>query len=130
MPTFPSIASTSSSLLQKASTLARSTGSGSTFVHFEGLTLVTSLAQIGAHLFAVSRYLSFGGRGFTPHDTRHHLGNPLLRLLESFVRHSGWITTGAGEKQSTPDITNAYEVIGCGVEAENRAMVYAGYHSP
>ena len=115
--------------MQKASTLARSTGSGSTLVHFEGLALVTSLAQIGAQLFAVSRYLTFGRRGFTPHDARHHLGNPLLRLLETFVRHGGWMTTGAGEKQSTPDITNAYEAIGPGVEAENRAMVYAGHHS-
>ena len=131
--------------LQKASKSARSTGSGSTLVHSESPAPVMSLAQIGAELFAVCLVTCYSEGEDSLRTTLDSIStthySDSRKLL--FVVADGMIT-GAGEKRSTPDICvsllepdprfgnpmpMAYEAVGSGAKAENRAMVYAGHYS-
>lgn len=131
--------------LQKTSKSARSTGSGSTLVHSEAPAPVMSLAQIGAELFAVCLVTCYSEGEDSLRTTLDSISttnySDSRKLL--FVVADGMIT-GAGEKRSTPDICvsllepdprfgnpmpMAYEAVGSGAKAENRAMVYAGHYS-
>ena len=132
--------------LQKGTSKSpRSTGSGSTLVHSEGPAPVMSLTQIGAELFAVCLVTCYSEGEDSLRTTLDSISTTQYsdsrKLL--FVVADGMIT-GAGEKRSTPDICvsllepdprfgnpmpMAYEAVGSGAKAENRAMVYAGHYS-
>lgn len=123
----------------------RSTGSGSTLVHSDAPAPVMSLTQIGAELFAVCLVTCYSEGEDSLRTTLDSISTTKYsdsrKLL--FVVADGMIT-GAGEKRSTPDICvsllepdarfgnpmpMAYEAVGSGAKAENRAMVYAGHYS-
>jgi chitin synthase len=131
--------------LQKSSKSPRSTASGSTLVNSEAPAPVVSLAQIGAELFAVCLVTCYSEGEDSLRTTLDSIStthySDSRKLL--FVVADGMIT-GAGEKRSTPDICvsllepdprfgnpvpMAYEAVGSGAKAENRAMVYAGHYS-
>jgi len=131
--------------LQKTSKSARSTGSGSTLVHSDAPAPVMSLTKIGAELFAVCLVTCYSEGEDSLRTTLDSISTTSYsdsrKLL--FVVADGMIT-GAGEKRSTPDICvsllepdprfgnpipMAYEAVGSGAKAENRAMVYAGHYS-
>ena len=131
--------------LQKSSKSPRSTGSGSTLVHSEAPAPVMSLAQIGAELFSVCLVTCYSEGEDSLRTTLDSIStthySDSRKLL--FIVADGMIT-GAGEKRSTPDICVsllepdarfgnpmpvAYEAVGSGAKAENRAMVYAGHYS-
>ena len=131
--------------LQKPTKSARSTGSGSTLVHSDSPAPVMSLTQIGAELFAVCLVTCYSEGEDSLRTTLDSIStthySDSRKLL--FVVADGMIT-GAGEKRSTPDICvsllepdhrfgnpmpMAYEAVGSGAKAENRAMVYAGHYS-
>jgi chitin synthase len=132
--------------LQKGtSKSARSTGSGSTLVHSDAPAPVMSLTQIGAELFAVCLVTCYSEGEDSLRTTLDSIStthySDSRKLL--FIVADGMIT-GAGEKRSTPDICvsllepdprfgnpmpMAYEAVGSGTKAENRAMVYAGHYS-
>ena len=131
--------------LQKTSKSPRSAGSGSPLVHSEAPAPVMSLTQIGAELFAVCLVTCYSEGEDSLRTTLDSISTTKYsdsrKLL--FVVADGMIT-GAGEKRSTPDICvsllepdarfgnpmpMAYEAVGSGAKAENRAMVYAGHYS-
>ena len=131
--------------LQKPTKSARSTGSGSTLVHSDSPAPVMSLTHIGAELFAVCLVTCYSEGEDSLRTTLDSIStthySDSRKLL--FVVADGMIT-GAGEKRSTPDICvsllepdprfgnpmpMAYEAVGSGAKAENRAMVYAGHYS-
>ena len=131
--------------LQKTSKSPRSTGSGSTLVNSEAPAPVMSLSHIGAELFAVCLVTCYSEGEDSLRTTLDSIStthySDSRKLL--FVVADGMIT-GAGEKRSTPDICvsllepdprfgnpmpMAYEAVGSGAKAENRAMVYAGHYS-
>lgn len=106
---------------------------------------IMSLQQIGAELFAVCLVTAYSEGEESLRTTLDSISNTTYsdarKLL--FVVADGMIT-GAGEKQSTPDICvglleadprfgnpmpMSYEAVGSGAKACNRAMVYAGHYS-
>jgi len=130
---------------QKISKSARPVGSNSTLVHSDAPPPVVSLTQIGAELFAVCLVTCYSEGEESLRTTLDSIStthySDSRKLL--FIVADGMIT-GAGEKRSTPDICvsllepdprfgnpvpMAYEAVGSGAKAENRAMVYAGHYS-
>ena len=106
---------------------------------------VMSLTQIGAELFAVCLVTCYSEGEESLRTTLDSISTTTYsdarKLL--FIVADGMIT-GAGEKRSTPDICvslleadprfgnpipMAYNAVGSGGKAQNRAMVYAGHYS-
>lgn len=126
----------------------RSFGSSTTLTNSspEGsVAPVMSLAEIGAELFAICLVTCYSEGEESLRTTLDSISRTTYsdarKLL--FVVADGMIT-GAGEKQSTPDICVGlleadprfgnpipmmYEAVGSGEKAINRAMVYAGHYS-
>ena len=124
---------------------ARSLGSSNSTLVNEGAAPIMSLAQIGAELFAVCLVTCYSEGEDSLRTTLDSISTTTYsdarKLL--FVVADGMIT-GAGEKRSTPDICvglleadprfgnpvpMAYNAVGTGAKAENRAMIYAGHYS-
>ncbi|KAF9007978.1 glycosyltransferase family 2 protein [Cyathus striatus] len=106
---------------------------------------IMSLAQIGAELFAVCLVTCYSEGEDSLRTTLDSISTTTYsdarKLL--FIVADGMIT-GAGEKQSTPDICvslleadprfgnpipMSYDAVGSGAKANNRAMVYAGHYT-
>jgi chitin synthase len=120
--------------------------SSATLINSESNTApIMSLTQIGAELFAVCLVTCYSEGEESLRTTLDSISatnySDARKLL--FVVADGMIT-GAGEKKSTPDICvslldadprfgnpipMAYNAVGSGEKAQNRAMVYAGHYT-
>ncbi|KAF8647038.1 hypothetical protein AX16_006875 [Volvariella volvacea WC 439] len=122
-----------------------SASSSTTLTNSESPSPIMSLAQIGAELFAVCLVTCYSEGEESLRTTLDSISttdySDARKLL--FVVADGMIT-GAGEKRSTPDICvglleadprfgnpmpMAYNAVGSGAKAANRAMVYAGHYT-
>ncbi|KAF9529297.1 chitin synthase 1 [Crepidotus variabilis] len=119
--------------------------SSATLINSDASAPIMSLAQIGAELFAVCLVTCYSEGEESLRTTLDSISvtdySDARKLL--FIVADGMIT-GAGEKKSTPDICvslleadprfgnpmpMAYNAVGSGSKAQNRAMVYAGHYT-